>query len=224
MIWDSPPMCFYIDAVDEEFAHAPMHWHRCQKGLFYQTMRLLRDSKLGERLHIFICIRDIVYSSVLRSEHGTRYVKEPHIRILNWSKGAISYFLHEKLKRLDNKFFVGYIRDVKDVTSWLGIRELHNDVRDIDEPIEQYLLRHTRLLPRDIIILGNSLCAEIVKLKTFDEERTIEDMIRDTVSEMAIFLETSEAVPQINLIILLYTKAHDSKSILIVSSRHFIGK
>jgi hypothetical protein len=107
---------------------------------------------------------------------------------LNWNKGAISYFLHEKLKRLDNKFFVGDIRDVKDVTSWLGIRELHNDVRDIDEPIEQYLLRHTRLLPRDIIILGNSLCAEIEKLKTFDEERTIEDMIRDTVSKVANFL------------------------------------
>ena len=37
------PVYFYLDAVDEEFGHAPMHWLRCQEGLFYQVMRLLRD-------------------------------------------------------------------------------------------------------------------------------------------------------------------------------------
>ena len=185
MIRDCPPICFYIDAVDEEFAHAPMYWSRCQKGLFYQTMRLLRDSKLGGRLHICICIRDIVLSLVYRSEHSTRYRKEPHIRILDWNRGAISYLLHEKIKMLDKKYFVGDIRDGKNITSWLGIREIHNEVRDINEPIEQYLLRHTRLLPRDIIILGNSLCDEIYKFKTFGDEHPIEDIIRNKVSEEA---------------------------------------
>ena len=185
MIGDCPPICFYIDAVDEEFAHAPIYWHRCQKGLFYTTMRLLRDSRLGGRLHIFICIRDIVYSAVLRSEHATRYIKEPHIRILNWNKESIRYFLQAKLNMLDNELFVGNVTDGKNVTSWLGIRNIHNDIRDIDEPIEQYLLRHTRLLPRDIIVLGNSLCEEIIKFKTFEKEHTIEDIIRDTVSKMA---------------------------------------
>ncbi len=41
-----------------------MYWRRCQKGLFYQTMRLLRDHRLGGRLHLVICIREIVMSSV----------------------------------------------------------------------------------------------------------------------------------------------------------------
>ena len=76
-----PPLTFYIDAVDEEFAHAPMEWHRCQKGLFYQVMRFVRDSRLGSRLHIIISIRDIVLSSIYRSEHATRYRDEPHIRL-----------------------------------------------------------------------------------------------------------------------------------------------
>src|ERR1700722_3954231 len=58
------PIYFYLDALDEEFIHAPMYWLRCQEGLFYQVMRLLRDHRLGGRLHIVICIRDIVMSSV----------------------------------------------------------------------------------------------------------------------------------------------------------------
>src|SRR5215211_9251050 len=53
-----PPVFFYLDAVDEECSHAPMYWLRCQKGLFYQVMRFLRDPRLGGRLHIVISIRD----------------------------------------------------------------------------------------------------------------------------------------------------------------------
>src|SRR5690349_3652956 len=41
------PVYFYLDAVDEEFSHAPMYWLKCQEGLFYQVMRLLRDHRLG---------------------------------------------------------------------------------------------------------------------------------------------------------------------------------
>src|SRR6476659_9233715 len=45
------PIYFYLDALDEEFSHAPMYWLKCQEGLFYQVMRLLRDHKLGGHLH-----------------------------------------------------------------------------------------------------------------------------------------------------------------------------
>ena len=187
IIRDIPPICFYIDAVDEEFAHAPMYWHRCQKGLFYQTMRLLRDSKLGGRLHIFICVRDIVLSSVYQSEHATRYRGEPYIRFLNWDKKSINHFLSQKLKMVGNEFFISGKRGSGDVKSWLGIKEIYNDKRDIHEPIEQYLLRHTRLLPRDIIVLGNSLCNEIVKHGTFEDDYQIEALIRSTISESSNF-------------------------------------
>jgi hypothetical protein len=29
---NNKPMFFYIDAIDDEFSHAPMYWLRCQKG------------------------------------------------------------------------------------------------------------------------------------------------------------------------------------------------
>lgn len=60
LLAETPPIFFYIDAVDEEFSSAPMYWMRCQKGLFFETMRMLRNARLGGRLHIVACIRDIV--------------------------------------------------------------------------------------------------------------------------------------------------------------------
>lgn len=189
IIKNCPPICLYVDAVDEEFAHAPMYWHRCQKGLFYQTMRLLRDSKLGGRLHIIICIRDLVMSSVYKSEHRTRYHKEPHIRILNWDKEAIKYFFQEKIRSLDDKYFKGDSgRDGKNISTWLGTASIYNSTRSAEENILDYLLRHTRLLPRDIVILGNSLCQSLERAKLFLEEKTTEQIIRDTISGVAMFL------------------------------------
>ena len=38
---------------------------------------------------IVISIRDIVMSSVYRSEHAPRYQDEPHIRVLGWTRKSI---------------------------------------------------------------------------------------------------------------------------------------
>ena len=74
-----------------------MYWLKCQEGLFYQVMRLLRDQKRGGRLHVVICIRDIVMSSVYLSEHAPRYYNEPHIRVLTWNRDSLLYLLEQKL-------------------------------------------------------------------------------------------------------------------------------
>src|SRR6201995_4921578 len=92
------PVYMYLDAVDEEFGHAPMYWLKCQEGLFYQVMRMLRNPKLGGRLHIVVCIRDIVMSSVARTEHAPRYHNEPHIRVLNWDRESLLYLFQRKLE------------------------------------------------------------------------------------------------------------------------------
>ena len=52
------------------------------------------------------------------------------------------------------------------------------------EPIEQYILRHTRLLPRDIIIMGNSL-VEIRNIKENTVDFDLEKIIRKRVSNAA---------------------------------------
>jgi Protein kinase domain len=159
------PIYFYLDAVDEEFSHAPMYWLKCQEGLFYQIMRLLRDPRLGGRLHVVVCIRDIVMSSVYRSEHAPRYYNEPHIRVLTWDRGSLLYLLQQKLKRLPPSLLMRRASTgPPTIRDWLGVNGEWAGP-DGAETIEDYLLGHTRLIPRDIISLGNELNEEVLRQK-----------------------------------------------------------
>ena len=165
VIGQCKPIYFYLDAVDEEFSHAPMYWLRCQEGLFYQVMRLLRDHKLGGRLHVVVCIRDIVMSSVYRSEHAPRYYNEPHIRVLTWERGSLLYLLQQKLRRLPPSLLMRRPADgPPTIRDWLGVNG-NWPGPDGDGTVEDYLLSHTRLIPRDIISLGNELNEEVLRQK-----------------------------------------------------------
>jgi hypothetical protein len=164
------PVYFYLDAVDEEFSHAPMYWLKCQEGLFYQVMRLLRDHRLGGRLHVVVCIRDIVMSSVYRSEHAPRYYNEPHIRVLTWDRGSLLYLLGQKLARLPPSLLMRRpAAGAPTIGDWLGA-DGHWPGPGSEETIEDYLLGHTRLIPRDIISLGNELSEEVLRAKQAGRE------------------------------------------------------
>jgi hypothetical protein len=180
-----PPIFFYLDAVDEEFSHAPMYWLRCQKGLFYQVMRFLRDPRLGGRLHIVISIRDIVMSSVYRSEHAPRYYDEPHIRVLSWSQESIAYLLRRKLERLDPSFLMAAGDYADPVDAWLGTPVVRNEARGVHEKVTDYLLRHTRLIPRDVVSMGNAICAEILRQKAAGRSELTQADLRRVVSRSA---------------------------------------
>ena len=147
-----------------------MYWLKCQEGLFYQVMRLLRDHKLGGRLHVVVCIRDIVMSSVYRSEHAPRYYNEPHIRVLTWDRGSLLYLLGQKLQRLPPSLLMRRAASgPPTIGDWLGVNG-HWPGADGDETIEDYLLSHTRLIPRDIISLGNELSEEVLRQKQAGQE------------------------------------------------------
>jgi hypothetical protein len=164
------PIYFYLDALDEEFSHAPMYWLKCQEGLFYQVMRLLRDHKLGGRLHIVVCIRDIVMSSVYRSEHAPRYYNEPHIRVLTWDRNSLLYLLQRKLQRLPPSLLMRRAASgPPTIGDWLGLNGEWLGP-DGEGSIEDYLLSHTRLIPRDIISLGNDLNEEVLRQKQAGNE------------------------------------------------------
>jgi Protein tyrosine and serine/threonine kinase len=165
VIGQCKPIYFYLDAVDEEFSHAPMYWLKCQEGLFYQVMRLLRDHRLGGRLHVVVCIRDIVMSSVYRSEHAPRYYNEPHIRVLTWDRNSLLYLLQQKLRRLPPSLLMRRpASGAPMIRDWLGVNGSWPSP-DGDGTIEEYLLSHTRLIPRDIISLGNELNEEVLRQK-----------------------------------------------------------
>jgi hypothetical protein len=179
----APPISFYLDGLDEDFRHAPWAWLACQKGLFFEVMRLLRDPGLGGRLHVVIGIRDVVLSSVLASEHATRYHTSPHVQILNWDAELSRDFLEAKVKRLPNALLM--IPSARpSIFSWLGRDGLENPVRGKREDLADYIVRHTRLLPRDIIILGNELCAAVHEARSRKVDLT-DERIREVVAYSA---------------------------------------
>jgi hypothetical protein len=178
------PVYFYLDAVDEEFGHAPMHWLRCQEGLFYQVMRLLRDPRLGGRLHVVVSIRDIVMSAVYRSEHAPRYLNEPHIRVLGWDSDSLLHLLRQKLERLPRAALMRQPANSVSVRDWLGIATVTDDWGG-KERIEDYLLRHTRMIPRDVVSLGNALSREVLRHRKAGRDRLPDPVLRDVVARCA---------------------------------------
>ena len=51
------------------------------------------------------------------------------------------------------------------IEAWLGSIWIHNESRGVDEELFHYLLRHTRLIPRDLVSLGNSLSQLVLQQK-----------------------------------------------------------
>ena len=190
ILHDAPPICVYLDGIDENYSHAPTYWMRCQEGLFYVVMALLREASFGGRLHIFLGLREAVLSSVLRTENAGRYRGEDHLRILDWPHQAARHFLEKKVARLDTEYFDPRMPGDRSVEGWLGRSHIRNDARGIDEPVVSYLLRHTRQLPRDIVTLGNELSRDIreARLPGDSSDGAIEAVIRTTVSRVAGWL------------------------------------
>lgn len=154
-----PAIYIFLDAIDLEYEHAPMQWLTCQKGLFYAIMAFLQEDTIGEKLHIIISLRDNVFTSILRSEHATKFSKESHIFTLDWDEKNILIFLRQKISNLPDCYFVKASHSQKNIENWLGIDYITNEFSQ-KEKIESFILRHTRLVPRDII----NLCNELSKL------------------------------------------------------------
>jgi hypothetical protein len=181
LLRESMPVFFYLDAVDERINSAPMYWLRCQEGLFMQVMKLLRDSRFGSRLHVVVCVRELVLASIYRSEHAPRYHNEPHIRVLDWSREAIEFLLRQKIERLTDEFLMAPSLPSGPL-SWLGRTWVHNEARGVDEDVLEYIIRHTRLIPRDIVSLGNDLCQVVAQQKSLGRTEVPGEVLRRVVS------------------------------------------
>ena len=183
----SPTIYIFLDSIDIEYEHAPMHWNICQKGLFYVVMDMLQDREFGERLHIIMGMRNNVFASVLRSEHGSKYLNESHVFCLDWSFDNIKRFLVSKIQKLNECYFIDeeLVSEKKTIKAWLGIEKIYNPNRDIEEDVLTYIVRHTRLVPRDVVIICNKL-AKAKRDSLTDANFDIQKFIHDNVFDECI--------------------------------------
>lgn len=180
------PMCFYVDGVDNRFTAAPMQWLPCQEGLFNAVMALMGE-KLGSRLHVIVGIRDLVFSSALQKENLTKLVGSDYIRTLEWDFAAIRHFLHQRIDSLSSDYWLAPAAN-NPIERWLGMATIVNINRKLTEPeqLEHYLLRHTRLIPRDVVLLGNALC-DLIDQSEETGELLMEDIRRVVAHQAAGF-------------------------------------
>jgi len=177
-----PPMYFFIDQLDDDFANAPYHWLKCQYGLFSTVFRMIRNQILGGKLHIVVCIREIVYTYILQTQHGNKYLSESKIKVLRWDQRLSKHFLDKKIETLNEKYFVSDAKS-KNAESFFGLSKVRLKRQGgIEEDIRSYVVRHTRLLPRDIINIGNVFCEEQNSQESIQH---FEDAVKNTVSKVA---------------------------------------
>jgi hypothetical protein len=106
------------------------------------------------------------------------------IRLLAWDETALTYLLNDKLARLPQSFVARRSDGPRTVGDWLGVDSVPAD-DGTEEPIVEYLLRHTRLIPRDLISLGNALSEEILRQRNRGEVSLRPDVVRHVVRRCA---------------------------------------
>lgn len=177
----APPLMLFLDGIDEQFSRAPAYWLRCQEGLVLAILSTLRNPVLS-RLRVVACVRDLAIASVARSEHATRFRGDPRVRVLEWDHDEILAFLLAKIERLDDSDRMR--PSLGGVAGWLGISSV--TVRDgFTESVEEYLLRHTRMTPADIIVLGNAVCLEVSEAQRAGQSSVSQEAIVRSVAEVS---------------------------------------
>jgi hypothetical protein len=155
-----PPICMGLDAIDITFRYAPAESCAMQCALLLLLNRLLSDPDYNNRLHIFITVRDVVFSKFLDHDQAEIYSNQTHWKMLGWNKEACLFFFEKKIGMLPRDMLKNpNSQNVFD--KWLGVSSIWNPVREASEEISDFLLRHTRHLPREIVEIGNALCHAI---------------------------------------------------------------
>jgi hypothetical protein len=184
IVTDVPPIAIYVDAIDDDFEDAPEAWLTCQLGLYRAVSQSgFTNESFSGRVHVVVALRDIVYSASLRSEHSTRHFQNRHIKIIDWDTQAIKSFFLEKLRSISktNLRLSNQLEPL--IQDWVGFSKMTNG-RLKEEGVADYVLRHGRMLPRDIVLFGNAIATEkskrIAAAKPFESKS-----LRKCVSEAA---------------------------------------
>lgn len=184
------PLCFFVDIVEEDSAYAPLQWPLCMKGLLRQILRFIREPlDTGDNLRIYVAVREQTWFE-LGQMMSAILDQHPTVRVLRWHPEALLDFLAQKIVALPKEYTLGeFDGDAPPqgvVAAWLGSPTIPNSVRSsIDEPTDDYILRHTRLIPRDIVVVGNALAKEVSAARQQGQERVAPERVQKAVSESA---------------------------------------
>jgi hypothetical protein len=156
------PVSFFLDGIDEAEHKDPVGWMACQQGLLEAVTRLASISK-WRHLRTVVAMRESQVNVLISGNNGEKWKDSPFLEHLVWDGVDCRRFLEAKIDRLDP----AWLTDPKasdPMRRWLGVAEVRNEQLDVIEPAASYILRHTMLVPRDIVVMGNVISRELRRL------------------------------------------------------------
>lgn len=152
---------YIIDGLDELAWADLTGWLDVQRGLFKCAFLLSAVTKSTQYLKLTVSVRNYVFNRSTQDPHADR--TDAHLLKLNWDRNAAERFLNERLYSASGGNFARseLLEGPRPFAKWLGFETKLPSTRGFEESVEQYLLRHTRLSPRNIIDALNKLASDI---------------------------------------------------------------
>jgi hypothetical protein len=179
------PLCFFLDTIDDESSESPLYWVLCQKGLVMQVLRYAQSQSVSENLQIYIGIRDRTWSALRERIRPALLEQHPIVHSLRWDAPRIKGFLQRKVASLPEPYRFHELNGGHEIAGWLGTDTIRNASRSVDEEVTTYILRHTRLVPRDVVMVGNFLSEQVVAARANGLTRVSDERVRAAVAKSA---------------------------------------
>jgi hypothetical protein len=182
------PIHFLLDGFDEFEEGKPKLWLDIQLGLFWLAFRINTTRQQLKGVYLTVAVREGVLAAAERSQHADRFDYGDTMMLLTWNREAAVVFFRSLLWKVRSKAFwkAREIRDAEPETDWLGISDFRLN-RPQSEPLIDYLIRHTRCTPRDLILIGNELASTFNQASELqrNDKRLIDRAVRTVSEEIA---------------------------------------
>ena len=181
---NSPPISLYADMMDAEYEIAPSYWMKCQLGLLKAIASLLEDPQFGGRVHVTVTLRDHTLALLGASEHQTKMLFQAYLKTLEWDYTKLKALLFTRIGSLSSEYLTyPGLASSDPMRAWLGFDRVENEVRGVSESAVGYIIRHTRLVPRDLVVLGNAISMRVAsagpgEFTALNFKQTISDCAR----------------------------------------------
>ncbi len=182
---NSAQICIYLDSLDDEMRRAPAILTDITRALFYTVIKGARDTDNVPNLHVMITLRDVVFSTIMSSDHADRFLDTSYVLFLFWSPQKSSGFLSEKIKQTQRNLSSSNAKwapGVADLPALLGFEKVYNEGKETEEDVTSYFLRHTNFVPRNTVRFGNRLYSVLDKngsIEVVQFKRIVADISRE---------------------------------------------
>lgn len=173
---DKTRIVMYLDAPDELVELDPPNlWRNVQQGLLLAIWKLSKISTWKQVLNIYASVRSEAFGSGL--DHPDTALAMGLVLPLAYTRDDLEAMLNDRIKQADpDRLAQPLIGSLKPIYALCGFSDVRHDDRSAldggpyEEGVFDSLLRHTRLVPREVIGIGGAIY-NIVGARSFDTVR-----------------------------------------------------